>query len=73
MQMNDFGVNVRLELATVPKTYDVRVSPRQLFYLDMCTHRMIDRDGTVRYIVTPTAAERLSRHAARRAQRRFVA
>ncbi len=59
--MDEFGVNVRLELAAVPRTYDVRVSPRQLFYLDMCTDRMIDSDGVVRYIMTPTAAERLSR------------
>lgn len=59
--MDDYGVNVRLELAAVPRTYDVRVSPRQLFYLDMCAQRMIDGDGMVRYIVTPNAVERLSR------------
>jgi len=47
--MKDYTISVMLQFPAMPTPYRVRVSPRQLYFLDTNSERSFAPDGTVVY------------------------
>ena len=50
--MNEYSVFVRLQFRAMTSPYIIRVSPRDLAYLDLKTDRRILPDGTTVYFMS---------------------
>lgn len=71
--MNLLTAEVNLHFHSMDRGYRVRVSPRQLFFLDLFAERRVEPDGTVSYILPKDARSAIWRVGIENVERSLVA